>query len=43
MIATALLYLQSKFELTRVNTCGSVMVCIGICFVAASQNGEEKL
>jgi hypothetical protein len=37
MIATSLLYLQSKFELASLNTCGSVVVRVDICLLTASQ------
>jgi hypothetical protein len=37
MIATSLLYLHSKFELTGMNTCGSAVVRIDVCFDTASQ------
>jgi hypothetical protein len=37
MIATFLLYLQPMFELGGMNTCGSVVVRIDVCFVAAAQ------
>jgi hypothetical protein len=40
MIATSLLYLDSKLELANMNTCGSVVVRVNVCFVT-SQNGEE--
>jgi hypothetical protein len=37
MIATPVLYLQSKFELAGMNTCGSVVVRVDVCFVTESQ------
>jgi hypothetical protein len=41
MIATSLLYLQSKFELAGMNTYGSVVVHVDI-LLQCQNNGEEK-
>jgi hypothetical protein len=39
MIVT-ILYLQSKFELASMNTCGPVVVRVDVYFVTASQKME---
>jgi hypothetical protein len=43
MIATSLLYLQSKLELDGMNTCGSVVVRVDVCFDTASQKWRRIL
>jgi hypothetical protein len=44
MIATSLLYLQSKFELAGMNTCtyGSVVVSLDYVLLQRHTNAEEK-
>jgi hypothetical protein len=41
MIATSLLYFQSKFELSSMNAYGSVKARVDVCFVTASQKWSK--